>query len=532
MRWLLFFLLLIPLAWAEEVPVRAASGNSYVPVRLNEVITLEMAIDTGASQVCVPEEIFQLLRNGGTVSKADLGPVIQVKLADGSVRKSQTFYLRKLTLGSTTLERVPAMVSGKGGSLLLGQSALKLLPNWRLDLQRDLLVFGGRSSPATLDLANRELVMGLYQALLESRVQRLQADYERQVQRKLPPRLLVLQETLDKCSQLCLDSDSKVTDPWRPIFLQIQALIERSKSIVSLKVRAAEGEKVAERLAALEELFTQENEALSRLFSESKLEAKDAALLLGMVRHYPDLKFSPGEPYAGVYLMQLEGSTKVLWTFAKSPAAEAGVEAGFTLLSVDGQPVSSPKAAQSALGQLGSHRLEVLTREGEHRTLKLETRKFVPFGARSLSQFILVPRGNASVSTAAEKIFGNALIELLRQRARPEHLVYVYVLSDLREAPVAEIFRRYRTDYVILFDIESWQIATSNIFFRGKVRRANCRVNLGLYASGEAPALLQENYEAIVDELASGSEPTFDLCKHRLMEKVEAGLKAVLPAPR
>lgn len=83
MRWLIFFLLLVHLVWAEDVPVR-----------LNEVITLDMAIDTGASRVCLP---------------------------DGSGRKDQMFILRKLR---NILERVPATVSGKGGSLLLGQSAL------------------------------------------------------------------------------------------------------------------------------------------------------------------------------------------------------------------------------------------------------------------------------------------------------------------------------------------------------------------------------------------------------------------------
>ena len=97
------------------------SGGVYVvPIRLNDTITLDAVVDSGASDVSVPADIVSTLIRTKTVSQEDfLGKQTYV-LADGSKVPSQQFRIRSLKVGNKTIENVVASITSVNGTILLG----------------------------------------------------------------------------------------------------------------------------------------------------------------------------------------------------------------------------------------------------------------------------------------------------------------------------------------------------------------------------------------------------------------------------
>jgi predicted aspartyl protease len=70
------------------------------------------------------------------VAKGDLIGEETYTLADGSRKKSMTFYIRSLKVGPHTLENVRASVAEDSGLLLLGMSFLSRFSAWSVDNNR------------------------------------------------------------------------------------------------------------------------------------------------------------------------------------------------------------------------------------------------------------------------------------------------------------------------------------------------------------------------------------------------------------
>ena len=107
-------------ASTDSIKLEISGGVYVVPIRLNDTITLDAVVDSGASDVSVPADIVSTLIRTKTVSQEDfLGKQTYV-LADGSKVPSQQFRIRSLKVGNKTIENVVASITSVNGTILLG----------------------------------------------------------------------------------------------------------------------------------------------------------------------------------------------------------------------------------------------------------------------------------------------------------------------------------------------------------------------------------------------------------------------------
>jgi hypothetical protein len=111
-----------------------------LPVFINGKITLDFVLDSGASDVSIPADVFSTLRRTGTISENDLLPATTYRMADGSVQQQIRFRIRSLQVGGLELRGVVGSVAPARGDLLLGQSFLQRLRSWSVDNQRRVLI--------------------------------------------------------------------------------------------------------------------------------------------------------------------------------------------------------------------------------------------------------------------------------------------------------------------------------------------------------------------------------------------------------
>jgi hypothetical protein len=137
---LLAMLLSCGAAHAESIPLIHAHGTLQVPVVINDRISLNFTIDSGATDVSIPATVFATLTRSGAVSTQDFLDKRMYRLADGSGEISQRFRIRSLRVGKLEVRDVIASVGDSGGLLLLGQSFLSRLKSWSIDNERQTLL--------------------------------------------------------------------------------------------------------------------------------------------------------------------------------------------------------------------------------------------------------------------------------------------------------------------------------------------------------------------------------------------------------
>ena len=114
-------------------------GVYVVPVRFNDMITLNAIVDSGASDMSIPADIVSTLIRTKTIADQDfLGQQTYV-LADGSKVPSQRFRIRSLKVGNKTVENVVASIASVNGEILLGQSFLNRFKSWSVDNEQHTL---------------------------------------------------------------------------------------------------------------------------------------------------------------------------------------------------------------------------------------------------------------------------------------------------------------------------------------------------------------------------------------------------------
>lgn len=122
------------------VALRRQAGVLMVPALLNETVTVNFVVDSGASDVTIPENVVEALRKAGKLTDADFTGNQAYKLADGSIVRSRTFVLRSFAVNNRVLENVRATVAPNKGMALLGQSFLQRFSSWSIDNERQLLL--------------------------------------------------------------------------------------------------------------------------------------------------------------------------------------------------------------------------------------------------------------------------------------------------------------------------------------------------------------------------------------------------------
>lgn len=127
-------------AFGSAIPMKREGGTYVVPVLINNAITLDFTVDSGASDVSIPTDVVTTLMRAGTILDTDFIREQVYVLADGSKVKSHTFRIRSLKVGDRILENVTGSVASTKGSLLLGQSFLGRFKSWSIDNSRHVLL--------------------------------------------------------------------------------------------------------------------------------------------------------------------------------------------------------------------------------------------------------------------------------------------------------------------------------------------------------------------------------------------------------
>jgi len=110
-----------------------------LPVRLNDAITLNAVLDSGAAAVAVPEDVYRTLRRAGRISDEDARGEGSYVLADGSAQTQPRFRITSITVENITVRDVLATVSPNDAEILLGQSFLKKFKSAAIDYQKQTL---------------------------------------------------------------------------------------------------------------------------------------------------------------------------------------------------------------------------------------------------------------------------------------------------------------------------------------------------------------------------------------------------------
>jgi uncharacterized protein/predicted aspartyl protease len=122
------------------VPLQKEGRGYVVPVLINNAITLNFVIDSGADDVSIPADVVLTLFRTGTLTEADFIGSVTYTLADGSRVPSKTFRINSLTVGTKKIENVIGSIAPVRGSLLLGQSFLGRFSSWSIDNAKQSLV--------------------------------------------------------------------------------------------------------------------------------------------------------------------------------------------------------------------------------------------------------------------------------------------------------------------------------------------------------------------------------------------------------
>lgn len=117
----------------STVQMHRAGGVFVIPITLNDSVNQYAILDSGASNVQIPQEVADELRRNGSLTDADgLGQGRYI-LADGRGVLDKVFRLRRLKIGDKVMDNVVATISAPNSRILLGQSVLRRLNGWAID---------------------------------------------------------------------------------------------------------------------------------------------------------------------------------------------------------------------------------------------------------------------------------------------------------------------------------------------------------------------------------------------------------------
>jgi predicted aspartyl protease len=133
------------------VPLKKRGSGFVVPILVNDALTLNFVVDSGASDVSIPEDVVTTLMRTGSLRETDFLGERTYLLADGSKRPSKTFCLSSLKIGDRVIENVIGHINTVAGPLLLGQSFLGRFSSWSIDNEKNVLILTpGGATPRSM----------------------------------------------------------------------------------------------------------------------------------------------------------------------------------------------------------------------------------------------------------------------------------------------------------------------------------------------------------------------------------------------
>jgi clan AA aspartic protease (TIGR02281 family) len=124
----------------EEVQIEKRGSSYYVPVRINDTITLPFLLDTGAGDLAIPADVARTLIRAGALKSGDLIGKRSYQIANGSEEVSPVVSIREVRVGEHVVRSVTAGITPANGEPLLGQSFLSKFGAVTVDYKRLVLV--------------------------------------------------------------------------------------------------------------------------------------------------------------------------------------------------------------------------------------------------------------------------------------------------------------------------------------------------------------------------------------------------------
>jgi len=118
------------------------AGVFAVPVLLNNVLTINFIVDSGAADVMISSDVASTLLKTGTILESDFLPDAIYTIADGSQSSSKRFKIRSMKIGPHEITNVTCAVANQQNApMLLGQSALQKMGSYRIDYEKGIIIF-------------------------------------------------------------------------------------------------------------------------------------------------------------------------------------------------------------------------------------------------------------------------------------------------------------------------------------------------------------------------------------------------------
>jgi clan AA aspartic protease (TIGR02281 family) len=118
---------------------REHSGTFVLMATLNGSVTAPFMLDTGASDMLLPQDLADRLVKAGSLTEADFIRVATYRMADGRTRREPVYRLRRISVGPLVVHDIECSISQYGTTPLLGQSFLKRFRSVMLDQARATL---------------------------------------------------------------------------------------------------------------------------------------------------------------------------------------------------------------------------------------------------------------------------------------------------------------------------------------------------------------------------------------------------------
>jgi clan AA aspartic protease (TIGR02281 family) len=126
---------------ADEIKLTPAdSGTMELTATVNGQSFI-FTLDSGASDICMPENFAKLLVARGFLARSDFLRMQKYGTANGEV-DAAVFRLKTVTLGNQTVHNVEMAVIPNGHDALLGQAFFRRFKTWTVDNSRNVLVLG------------------------------------------------------------------------------------------------------------------------------------------------------------------------------------------------------------------------------------------------------------------------------------------------------------------------------------------------------------------------------------------------------
>ena len=129
-----------PARGPEEVRIERRGDTYYVPVRVNDTITLPFLLDTGAGDLVIPADVALTLIRAGALRSGDFIGKRPYQLANGSEEVSDIVVIREVRVGDHVVRNVTASITALEGKPLLGQSFLSKFGTVTVDYKRLVLI--------------------------------------------------------------------------------------------------------------------------------------------------------------------------------------------------------------------------------------------------------------------------------------------------------------------------------------------------------------------------------------------------------